>query len=86
MTRAKLRRRTFLAARSIPEPETVQIPENTPWLSAEEAAAYMRIGGSKFAEISGAREIASHKIGSRVVYRKAELDRYIEKHIRKAVI
>lgn len=50
---------------------------DTPWLSALEAAAYLRAPLSRIRKLTSTRELPHHKDGRRVLYHRDELDAFI---------
>lgn len=49
----------------------------SPWLTAPEAAEYMRCPVSRVRKMTSARAIPVHREGRRVLYRRDELDAFI---------
>jgi excisionase family DNA binding protein len=56
-----------------------QLPEHpfSPWLNADEAAAYLRCPTSRIRKLTCTRELPCHRDGRRVLYHRDELDAYI---------
>jgi excisionase family DNA binding protein len=50
---------------------------SSPWMTAEEAADYLRCSVSRLRKLSMHRELAAHRDGGRVLYRREELDAFI---------
>jgi excisionase family DNA binding protein len=51
----------------------------SPWLNAEEAAAYVRCPVSRIRKLTSTRELPAHRDGRRVLYRSDELDGFIRR-------
>lgn len=49
----------------------------SPWLTAEEAAQYMRCPVSRIRKLTMTRDIPSHRDGRRALYHRDELDSFI---------
>lgn len=50
---------------------------NSPWLSAQEAALYLRCPLSRIRRLTMTRDLPHEKDGSRVLYHRDELDAYL---------
>jgi excisionase family DNA binding protein len=50
----------------------------SPWLTAPEAADYLRCPVSRIRKLTSVRAIPVHKEGRRALYRRDELDRFVE--------
>jgi excisionase family DNA binding protein len=53
-----------------------QLPAS-PWLSTDEAAAYLRCPRSRVFDLTSQRRLKVHKDGSRNLYRREDLDAYL---------
>jgi len=53
-------------------------PQADVWLSVAEAADHLRCTRSRIYSLVSARRIPHHKDGSRVLFRRSELDRWVE--------
>jgi excisionase family DNA binding protein len=51
----------------------------TPWLSAREAAQHLRCPVSRIRKLTMTGELPAHHDGRRALYRRDELDAYIER-------
>ena len=49
----------------------------SPWMTAAEAAAYLRCPVSRIRKLTAIRELPCHRDGRRVLYHRDELDDYI---------
>lgn len=49
----------------------------SPWLSAEEAADYLRCPVSRIRKLTMTRELPCHRDGRRVLYRRSDLEGFI---------
>ncbi len=49
----------------------------SPWLTADEAAEYLRCKTSRIRKLSSAERIPKHREGGRVLYRRDELDAFV---------
>ncbi len=54
-------------------------PRRSPWLTAAEAAEYLRCPVSRVRKLTMTRELPSHRDGRRVLYNAAELDEFIRR-------
>lgn len=50
----------------------------SPWLTAIEAAEYLRCPLSRIRKLTMTDELPVHRDGRRVLYRREELDEYVE--------
>jgi excisionase family DNA binding protein len=55
-----------------------RLEEPDKWLSATEAAEYLRCGVSRVYALSSARRIPLHRDGSRLLFRRSELDIWVK--------
>jgi excisionase family DNA binding protein len=58
--------------------EARERPETEPWMNVAEAAAYLACPVSRVYALVSKRAIPCRKDGRRVVFRRSELDRYLE--------
>ncbi len=49
----------------------------SPWMTAEEAAAYLRAPVSRIRKLTSTRELPTHRDGRRVLYHRDELDGFV---------
>jgi excisionase family DNA binding protein len=54
-----------------------RVGARSPWLGADEAAEYLRCKLSRVRKLTMTRELPVHHDGSRVLYRREELDDFI---------
>ncbi len=54
-----------------------RLPSSTPWLSAEQAAHYLRCPVSRVRKLTMTDELPHHRDGRRVLYHRDELDAFI---------
>ena len=50
----------------------------SPWLGARDAAAYLACPISRIRKLTMTGDLPAHHDGSRVLYRREELDRYVD--------
>ncbi len=55
------------------------VPRRSPWLTAAEAAEYLRCPLSRVRKLTMTRELPCHRDGRRVLYDAAELDDFIRR-------
>lgn len=55
-----------------------QAPADAPWLNADEAAAYLNLKKSTLYKKTCRGEILFHKPGKKLMFRRSELDSFIE--------
>jgi excisionase family DNA binding protein len=54
-----------------------QQPASSPWLTADEAADYLRCPLSRVRRLTMSEQIPVHREGRRVLYRRDELDEFV---------
>ena len=59
-------------------PAVAAFAMNSPWLSASEAARYLRAPLSRVRKLTFTREMPCHRDGRRVLYHRDELDAYVQ--------
>ena len=64
-------------------PKATTVAETTRYLSAPEAAHYLRISLAWLRKATRKRDVPSFKIGARVVYDRVDLDAYVEERKRE---
>jgi excisionase family DNA binding protein len=52
--------------------------QSSPWLSAPEAAAYLRFPLKRVYNLTSAHAIPHHRQGGRIVFHRAELDEWLD--------
>ena len=56
-----------------------QTQANDPWFDVAEAAEYLRCPTSRIYALTSARRIPHHHDGSRLLFRRSELDEWVER-------
>lgn len=51
----------------------------SPWMTAEEAADYLRCPVSRVRKLTSQRDLPRHRDGARALYRREDLDAYISR-------
>jgi excisionase family DNA binding protein len=60
-----------------PTPSNTVTPMPSPYLSTKEAASYLRISPRHLANLTASCRIKVARIGRRLIYKREELDRYV---------
>jgi excisionase family DNA binding protein len=64
-------------ADALADPVAARVAGRSPWLSADEAAEYLRCPISRVRKLTATRELPVHHDGRRALYRREELDGFI---------
>ncbi len=62
----------------------VPIPTDTPWLTSEEAACYLRMSLGQLYNLVSQRRLTTHKATSRHRFQKKDLDEFMQAGFRPA--
>jgi len=63
----------------------VNVPNADDLLNVEEAATYLHVKRLTIYDLSSAGKITKQKVGSKVLFRRSDLDDYIEEKKRKRI-
>jgi len=69
---------------NLPQPAITSLTQSNSWLTHVEAASYLRVAVSTLYRYAEQERIECRKIGNRLEYRRASLDRFKEQQIRPA--
>ncbi len=67
-----------VAARVLEQLEAQRAPEPEPWIGVEEAATYLAAPTSRIYSLVSAKRIPYRKDGSRLLFRRSELDTWLD--------
>jgi excisionase family DNA binding protein len=65
-------------ADALAERVAIRVAARSPWLDADEAAEYLRSPVSRVRKLTMTGELPVHRDGRRVLYRREELDDFIQ--------